>query len=95
MPLSYGSQTHKPYAELDYQKANIDESIQQHLIAHASEHTVEEFASFIMGTDIGLFIFPSVTSISYHLFSAQIWLGDGVMILCISELSRFVLEVAV
>ena len=58
------------HAELDYQKANIDEAIQQHLMAHGPEYTVEQFASFIMGTDIGLFIFPSVTSISYCLFSA-------------------------
>ena len=42
--------------DLDYQKANIDESIQQYLIAYAFELSVEQFASFIMGTDIGLFI---------------------------------------
>jgi hypothetical protein len=56
------------YAELDYQKANIDVVIQQHLMAHAPEHSVEKFAGFIMGTDIGLCILPSVTSISYHPF---------------------------
>jgi hypothetical protein len=56
------------FAELDYQKANIDVAIQQHLIAHP-EPTVEDFASFVMATDIGLFIFPFVTSISYHLSS--------------------------
>ena len=59
------------YAELDYQKANIDVAIQQHLMAHASEHSVELFAEFIMGTDIGLFILPFVTCISDHLFSAS------------------------
>ena len=53
-------------AELNYKKANIDEAIQQHLMAHAPEHTVEQFASFIMGLDIGSFIFPFVTSIAYH-----------------------------
>jgi hypothetical protein len=42
------------YAELDYQKANIDVAIQQHLMAHGPEHSVEQFADFIMGTDIGL-----------------------------------------
>ena len=52
------------FAELDYQKANIDVAIQQHLVAHGSKHTVEQFAGFIMSTDIGLFIFLSVTSIS-------------------------------
>ena len=43
-------------ANLNYQKANIDEFIQQHLMACASELSVEQFTSFIMGTDIGLFI---------------------------------------
>jgi hypothetical protein len=42
--------------DLNYQKANIDESIQQFLIECASELSVEQFAGFIMGTDIGLFI---------------------------------------
>jgi hypothetical protein len=52
--------------DLHYQKANIDESIQQYLMACASELSVEQFASFIMSTDIGLFILhPFVTSISY------------------------------
>ena len=52
--------------DLNYQKANIDESIQQYLMACASVLSVEQFASFIMGTDIGLFILlPLVTSISY------------------------------
>ena len=52
--------------DLNYQKANIDESIQQYLMACASELSVEQFASFIMGTDIGLFILlPFGTSISY------------------------------
>jgi hypothetical protein len=41
-------------AELNYQKANIDESIQQYLTAYASELSVEQFTNFIMGTDIGL-----------------------------------------
>ena len=41
-------------AELDYQKANIDVAIQKHLLAYAPEHSIEQFASFIMGTDIGL-----------------------------------------
>ena len=41
--------------ELDYQKANIDESIQQYLTTCGSELSVEQFAGFIMITDIGLF----------------------------------------
>ena len=42
-------------ADLDYQKANIDESIQQYLTTCASELSVEQFAGFIMVTNIGLF----------------------------------------
>jgi hypothetical protein len=38
--------------DLNYQKANIDKSIQQYLMAYASELSVEKFATFIMGTDI-------------------------------------------
>jgi hypothetical protein len=59
------------YAELDYQKANIDVVIQQHLMASAPEHSAEQFAGFIMGTDLGSFILPFVTSISYHPLSAS------------------------
>jgi hypothetical protein len=64
------------YAELNYQKVNIDMIIQQHLITHGSVHSVKQFASFIMNTDIGLYILPFVTSIScsisyYHPFSSS------------------------
>jgi hypothetical protein len=55
--------------ELDYQKANIDESIQQYLTMCASKLSVEQFASFIMGTDIGLFTPLIDTSVSYCPFS--------------------------
>ena len=56
--------------DLDYQRENIDESIQQFLTACASEVSVEQFAGFIMGTEIGLFILlPFVISISYCPFS--------------------------
>ena len=41
---------------LDYQRQNIDESIQQYLTACASDVSVEQFADFIMGTEIGWFI---------------------------------------
>jgi hypothetical protein len=41
--------------ELNYRKANIDESIRQYLTTCASELSVEQFAGFIMVTDIGLF----------------------------------------
>jgi len=56
MPLYWRSQTQKKsaltYAELGYQKANVDAVIQQHLKKSGPEHSVEEFAGFIMGTDI-------------------------------------------
>jgi hypothetical protein len=55
--------------ELDYQMANMDEYIQQYLIACASELSVEQFAGFIMDTNIGLFVLLLVISISYCLFS--------------------------
>ena len=60
------------YAELDYQNANIDGTIKQHLITHGPQHSVEQFSGFIMSTHIGLCIFPFVPSISYHSFSPSI-----------------------
>ena len=52
--------------DLDYKKQHIDKSIQQYLIAHASHLSEEQFAGFIMGTEIGWFILlVFVTSISY------------------------------
>jgi hypothetical protein len=59
--------------DLDYQKANIDESIQKYLTACASDVlsdvSIEQFAGFIMDTQIGLFILPFFfTSISYCVF---------------------------
>jgi hypothetical protein len=59
-------------AALNYQKANIDVTIQQHLTACASKQSVEQFVGFIMSTDIGLFIsLPFVTSISNYSFRAM------------------------
>ena len=56
--------------DLDYHMANIDGSIQQYLTACASDVSVEQFASFIRDTEIGLFILlPFVTSRSYCPFS--------------------------
>ena len=57
------------YAEVDYQKANIDSTIQEHLTASSQEHSHELFLAFIMATDIGL-LFASVKIIS-HLVSAE------------------------
>jgi hypothetical protein len=56
--------------DLDYQRENIDESIQQYLATCASGVSVEQFVGFIMGTEIGWFILLLfVTSISYCPFS--------------------------
>ena len=58
-------------ADLDYQRANIDGSIQQYLITCASDVSEEQFVGFIMGTEIGLFIlFPLSPQISHCPFSA-------------------------
>ena len=55
--------------DLDYQRQNIDEYIQQYLTASASDVSVEQFAGFIMGTEIGLFILLLlVASICYYYF---------------------------
>jgi hypothetical protein len=42
-------------AEVDYCTANIELKIKQHLMAPSQEHSVEQFAHFIMTTD-GLFM---------------------------------------
>jgi F0F1-type ATP synthase assembly protein I len=43
-------------ADLDYQRESIDNSIQQYLRSYALNLSVEQFAGFIMGTEIGWFI---------------------------------------
>jgi len=55
-------------AELDYQEANVDLIIQQHLTAfsHWKDQSVEQFFGFIMATDIGLFLLILYLS-SYYL----------------------------
>ena len=68
------------WAEQDYQKANIDLKIQDHLKAVPPEDFVEQFAGFIRATEIGLFIhlsIPTIISLSvqYHL-SLQRKQGD-------------------
>ena len=39
--------------DLDYQRQDIDKSIQQYLTAHAPHVSVEQFVGFIMGNEIG------------------------------------------
>ena len=55
-------------AELDYRGANVDLTIQQHLMASSEAHSVELF-DFIMATDIGLFIFLLVKMISHQVLT--------------------------
>jgi hypothetical protein len=63
--------------DLDYQRGNIDGSIQEYLTACASIVSVEQFSSFIMGTEIGLFIlFPFITSISHYCFNVILFLSQ-------------------
>ena len=52
-------------AGLDYQKANIEFKIQEHLKVFTPENSVEKFADFIMATNIGLFLHLSITIISH------------------------------
>lgn len=56
------SQSALTQSEKDFQAANINLKIEEYLMALASsqEYTVEQFAHFIMATDIGLFIFVSI-----------------------------------
>ena len=51
---------------LDYQKSDIDLKIQDYLKTSSQEHTVEEFASFIMATDIGMSIGAFIINIISH-----------------------------
>ncbi|KAN0129103.1 hypothetical protein V8E53_013099 [Lactarius tabidus] len=51
---------------LNYQEANIDLKIQEHLKAVPPEDFVEQFAGFINVTEIGLFILPSITTLSHQ-----------------------------
>ncbi len=60
-------------AELDYREANIDLKIRQYLTASSQEHSVEQFAGFIMATDIGLFILASVKLISHQAVSVSVF----------------------
>ena len=44
------------HAEMDFWASKIDLKIQELLVAFSHENSVEQFADFIMATDIGLFI---------------------------------------
>ena len=53
-------------AGLDYQKADIDLKVQDYLMTYSTKHSIEEFASFIMATDIGMLIGAFVIIIISH-----------------------------
>ena len=48
-----------------YQQADIDLKIQDFLNASSPEHSVEEVASFIMTTELGMFIVAFIILISH------------------------------
>ena len=60
------------HAEMDYQASKMDLKIQEHLVASSHENFVEQFAHFIMATDISLFILASVKIISHQAFTSII-----------------------
>jgi hypothetical protein len=70
--LSKGSKSALTLAELDYCKANIGLNIQQYLKASSSEHSAEEFAQFIMATEIGMFIVAFMVIIAHQAFSISL-----------------------
>jgi hypothetical protein len=57
------------YAELDYQEANIDLKIQEHLMASSQQVSVQQFSAFVMATDIGWSIFASAKITFIKVFS--------------------------
>ena len=56
-------------AELEYQEANIDLKIHEHLMVSSQVQDIEQFADFIMATDIGWSLLESLTIISHQTFS--------------------------
>ena len=54
------------HADLDYQEANVDLKIQQHLTVSPQEHSIMLYEGFIMSTDIGLFILTFVKRVSHQ-----------------------------
>ena len=65
LQLSYRPEKALTQAGQDYQDADIDLKVQEHLKAFTPEDTVEKFADFIMATNIGLFMYSSIITISH------------------------------
>jgi hypothetical protein len=66
--LSNSPKSALAHADKDYQEANIDLAIQEYLMAPLPEHSVEQYAGFIMATNIGLFILAPLTITSHQAF---------------------------
>ena len=64
--LSRSTKSALKIAGLDYQKADIDLKIQDYLKAPSTGHSVEEIASFIMTTEIGIFIVVCIVILISH-----------------------------
>ena len=58
------------HAEMDFWASKIDLKIQEYLMASSHENSVDQFADFIMATDIGLFIVVSFKIISHQAFTS-------------------------
>ena len=57
---------------MDFWASKVDLKIQEHLVASSYKDFVEQFAHFIMATDIGLFILVSGKIISHQAFTSII-----------------------
>ena len=64
-------------ADLDYQEANIDLKIQEYLTT-CEVQSVKEFVSFIMATNISLFILTYIEHISHHVCAESMHLDISV-----------------
>ena len=60
------------HAAMDFEASKINSQIQEHFVASSHKYSVEQFAHFIMTTDIGLFILTSVKIISHQAFTSII-----------------------
>ena len=59
-------------ADLDYQRADIDQKI-QHYVATSQGHSAKLDSAFIMGIEIGLSILVFVQIIQSFNFQLQVW----------------------
>ncbi|KAF8264866.1 hypothetical protein EI94DRAFT_425813 [Lactarius quietus] len=66
MQSSLASELALTHAGLDYQEADINFKIQQYLKASSLWHLFQNYAKFIMATDIGVFIVSFLTVISHQ-----------------------------